>query len=388
MAIPLTYNFRNVAQRPVATAATAIGIGLTVAVLLAALALAEGFRSTVKSAGSPDNVLILSNGADSEVMSWFQRGSADILSANPHVAPGPGGHAMATFDMVATANLPRVGQKGVSNIRVRGIDLPTVDVRATPVIVQGRMFVPGTDEVIVGRGIAPRFEHCAVGDEIRIQRRLLKVVGLFATSGSAYESEIWGDRNVLMPLFHREGGFAVGLMRMKDPAAFAALKAELEHDPRLGVDVKREDQFYAEQSQGVAMLVTVLGGFITVIMAVGAILGAANTMFAAVSGRTREIATLLVLGFSPAAVMASFVAESVMISLVGGALGCLLALPINGITTSTTNFQSFSEVTFQFRVTPQLMLVALAFSVVLGVVGGFFPALRAAGQPIARTLRG
>jgi len=193
---------------------------------------------------------------------------------------------------------------------------------------------------------------------------------------------------VLMPLFHREGGFAVGLMRMKDPAAFAALKTELEHDPRLGVDVKREDQFYAEQSQGVAMLVTVLGGFITVIMAVGAIFGAANTMFAAVSGRTREIATLLVLGFSPAAVMASFVAESVMISLVGGALGCLLALPINGITTSTTNFQSFSEVTFQFRVTPQLMLVALAFSVVLGVVGGFFPALRAAGQPIARTLRG
>jgi len=214
------------------------------------------------------------------------------------------------------------------------------------------------------------------------------LVGLFATGGSAYESEIWGDGATLMPLFHREGVYAVGLLHLKDPARFDAVKAELEHDPRLNVAVKREDLFYAEQAQGVTIMVTVLGLFITVIMAVGALFGAANTMFAAVSGRTREIATLLVLGFSPVAVMLSFVFESMLIALVGGVLGCIIALPINGITTSTTNFQSFSEVTFQFRVTPQLMLLALAFAAVLGALGGFFPALRAANQPIAQTLRG
>jgi ABC-type lipoprotein release transport system permease subunit len=388
MAIPFVYNVRNVVQRPVATAATAIGIGLTVAVLLAALALAEGFRSTLRSAGSPDKVLVLSSGADSEVMSGFPRSAGDILRANPHVASGPGGRAEATLEMVATTNLPRIGQKGSSNIRVRGIDVATVAVRAEPVMVAGRMFTPGTDEIVVGRGIATRFEHCAVGDQIRIQRQMLTVVGLFATGGSSYESEIWGDANVLQPLFHRQGGYQVALMRMKDPSTFAAFKKELESDPRLGVDVQREDLYYAEQSQGVAILVTVLGGFITVIMAVGALFGAANTMFAAVSGRTREIATLLVLGFSPFAVMLSFVVESVFIALIGGVLGCVIALPINGITTSTTNFQSFSEVAFQFKVTPALMLAALVFAAILGVMGGFFPALRAANQPIARTLRG
>jgi len=387
MAIPFVYNVRNVVQRPVATITTAVGIGLTVAVLLAALALAGGFRGTLRSAGSPDNVMVLSSGADSEVMSAFARSAGDILRANPHVATDAGGRPLATLEMVATTNLARVGQSGFSNIGVRGIDPASVGVRATPVIVEGRMFVPGAEEVIVGRGISTRFEHCRVGDELRVQRRMLKVVGLFSAGGASYESEIWGDQNVLMPLFHREGGYQVALLRMKDPARFAEFKHELETDPRLGVGVKREDLYYAEQSEGVALMVTVLGSFITVIMAVGALFGAANTMFAAVSGRTREIATLLVLGFSPFAIMASFITESVIISLAGGVLGCLLALPINGITTSTTNFQSFSEVAFRFQVTPQLMLVALVFSGLLGLVGGFFPALRAAGQPIARTLR-
>jgi putative ABC transport system permease protein len=388
MAIPFVYNVRNVIQRPVSTLTTAVGIGLTVAVLLAALALAGGFRSTLQAAGSPDKALILSSGADSEVMSGFSRNAGDILRSSPYAATGADGRTDVTLEMVATTNLPRIGQRGSSNIRVRGVDLPTLHVRADVRIVEGRMFVPGTDEVIVGRGIATRFEHCSVGSEIKIQRRLLKVVGLFGTGGSSYESEVWGDENVLMPLFHRDGGYQVALVRMKDPSRFAAFKKELENDPRLGVEVKREDLFFAEQSQGVAVMVTVLGGFITLVMAVGALFGAANTMFAAVSGRTREIATLLVLGFSPLAVMASFVVESVITAVIGGVLGCLLALPINGITTSTTNFQSFSEVAFQFRVTPQLMGFALVFSAILGAFGGLFPALKAARQPIARTLRG
>jgi putative ABC transport system permease protein len=388
MGIPLVYNVRSVAQRPVATLTTAIGIGLTIAVLLAALALAGGFRSTVTAAGSPEKVVVLVNGADSEVMSWFGQDAAAIMRANPGVAVGPGGRPEATFDMVATTNLPRVGQKGSSNLRVRGVDLATVAVRVKPEIIEGRMFTPGSDELIVGRGIATRFENCKVGDHLRIQKRLLSVVGMFSAGGSAYESEIWGDGRALMPLFHREGVYAVGLLRMKVPSRYEAFKRELEHDPRLGVSVKREDLFYAEQSKTLTTLIRVLGIFVTVIMAIGALFGAANTMFAAVSGRTREIATLLVLGFSPGAVMLSFVVESVILALIGGVLGCVLALPINGITTSTTNFASFSEAAFQFKVTPQLMLIALVFSAVLGAMGGFFPALRAAHQPIARTLRG
>jgi putative ABC transport system permease protein len=387
MAIPLAYNVRNVLQRPASTAATAVGIGLTVAVLLAALALAAGFRATMRAAGSPDKALVLSSGADSEVMSGFARSAGDILRAHPGVAVGPDGRAQISTEMVATTNLPRLGQKGSSNVAVRGIDLATIGVRVTPKIVAGRMFTPGTEEVIVGKAIATRFAHCQVGDRIKVQRRQLQVVGLFTAGGAGYESEVWGDQNVLMPLFHRDGGYQVALLRMKDPSTFAAFKKELESDPRLGVAVQREDLYYAEQSQGVAMLVTVLGGFITLIMAVGALFGAVNTMFAAVGGRTREIATLLVLGFSPFAVMTSFMIESVLIAVMGGVLGCLIALPINGITTSTTNFQSFSEVAFAFRVTPTVMLIGLIFSAVLGLVGGFVPALRAAREPLASGLR-
>jgi putative ABC transport system permease protein len=388
MAIPFVYNVRNVIQRPVATLTTAVGIALTVAVLLAALALAGGFRTAIVSAGSPERAVILSSGADSEVMSAFTRSAGDILRSSPLIATTPDGRPLASLEMIATSNLSRVGQKGSSNIRVRGIDLATVGIRATPVIVEGRMFSPGSDEIIVGRGIGTRFANCRVGDHIKVQRHDLRVVGWFSTNGSAYESEVWGDINVLAPLFHRENGYQVALVRMKDPARFAEFKNELEHDPRLGVSVKREDLFYADQSDTESKMVIFLGSFITIIMAVGAIFGAANTMFAAVSGRTREIATLLVLGFSPFSIMVSFVFESVVVAVIGGALGCLLALPINGITTSTTNFQSFSEVAFRFRVTPQLIVLALGFSVALGAFGGFFPALKAARQPIAQTLRG
>ncbi len=388
MAIPLVYNVRNVAQRPVATAATAIGIGLTVAVLLAALSLAEGFRQTQVKAGSHDKAIVIGKGSDSEVMSGFSTEAGAIIRANPNIATGPDGRALASLEMVATTNLPRLGQKGSSNIRVRGVDPATIAVRATPKIIEGRMFQPGADEVIVGRRLAARFADCRVGDRLKFQRRVFTVVGLFETGGSSYESEIWGDLNVLAPVFHRDGGYQVALLKVGSDAAYDRLKKDLEDDPRLGVDVKREDDFYAEQSVGVTTMVRVLGVFITVIMAVGAIFGAANTMFAAVAGRTREIGTLLVLGFSPFAVMISFMVESTIVALIGGVLGCLIALPINGITTSTTNFQSFSEVAFQFRVTPQLMVDALIFAAVLGLIGGFFPALRAARQPIARTLRG
>jgi len=387
MAIPLVYNVRNVIQRPVGTLTTAAGIGLTVAILIAALALAIGFRTTLVTTGSPDKVVILRKGADSEISSGVGRDEVEILRALPDVAIGGDGRPEFSAEMVVVSNLKRIGQPGSSNVTLRGVDLASIGVRATPQMVAGRMFTPGTDEVVVGRKIAPRFEHCAIGDKIVFQNRPFTVVGHFATGGSSLESEIWGDANVLMPVMHRENAYQVALFRMKDPSRFDALKRLIERDPRLGVQADREDRFYTEQSAALTVVLSTVGVFITVIMSVGALFGAANTMFASIGARTREIATLLVLGFRPGAIMASFVIESVLIGLIGGVLGCLIALPINGITTSTTNFQSFSEVAFAFRVTPFTLLIGMVFAAGMGLVGGFLPALRASRQSLAAALR-
>ncbi|MBI3540497.1 MAG: ABC transporter permease [Candidatus Eisenbacteria bacterium] len=386
MAIPLTYNVRNVLQRPVSTLTTAIGIGLTVAILIGALALAAGFRASLVSTGSPNNAMVLRKGADSEISSGISRAAAEILRSHPSVALGADGRPLASAEVVLVANKPRLGQTGSSNLTVRGVDPTAIPVRGKVSIIEGAMFTPGTDEVIVGRRVAARFANCAIGDRIRLQQRDFKVVGHFASGGSAFESEIWGDAAVLGPALDREG-FQTVVYRMKDPSRFEAIKRELEADPRLQVQVQREQAFYAEQSRAFTGLITGIGAFITGIMAVGAVFGAMNTMFATVGTRRREIATLHVLGYSPWSIMTSFVIESVFLAMIGGAIGCLLALPINGITTSTTNFQSFSEMAFAFSVTPAVLLAGFLFSVVLGLVGGFLPALRAARQPISASLR-
>ncbi len=387
MAIPLVYNVRSVLRRPVGTFTTALGIGLTIAILIAALALAEGFRSTLVSAGSPDNALILRKGADSEISSGVGLDATNIICAGSDVASGPDGRPLCSAEMVVVSNLKRIGQPGSSNVTLRGVDLAAIATRVTPKIVDGRMFAPGGDEVVVGRKIAGRFEQCRIGDVLVFQKRPFKVVGHFTTGGSSFESEIWGDSKVLMPVMHREGAYQVVTFRMKDPSRFPAIKKMLEEDPRLGVQVDRESEFFAEQSRVLTTALRTVGIFITVIMSVGALFGAANTMFASVGARTREIATLLVLGFRPAAVMASFVVESVIIALIGGAIGCVLALPINGLTTSTTNFQSFSEVAFSFSVSPSLVVAGMVVATAMGVLGGFLPALAAARLSLAAGLR-
>ncbi|HTO90027.1 MAG TPA: ABC transporter permease [Candidatus Sulfotelmatobacter sp.] len=389
MAIPFVYNLRNVQQRPVATLTTAVGVGLTVSIFIGALALAAGFRAALISTGSPDNVILLRKGADSEISSGISRDAVNILRAYSDVKAGPDGRPLVTADLVVVTNKDRLGMKGSSNVTVRGVDPAGVGVR-THLVIQpgGRMFTPGTDEVIVGTRVAKRFANCAIGDRIVFQQRSFEVVGHFTAEGSAFESEIWGDASVLGPALGRENTFQTVTFRMKDPSRFDALKAEIERDPRLQVQAKREKDFYAEQSEFFTNLITGVGVFITLIMAIGAVFGAANTMYAAIGARTREIATLLVLGFRPGAIMVSFLVESVLICLLGGVIGCLIALPINGIATSTTNFQSFSEVGFAFAVTPPALLAGLIFSVLMGLFGGFFPALRAARQVPATALRG
>src|SRR6266545_1253219 len=388
MAIPLSYNMRNVLQRPISTLTTAVGIGLTVAIFIGALALTSGFRAAMLSTGSSDNAIALRKGADSELSSGIGRDAANILRAHPDVALGPDGRPLASADLVVVTNKQRLGQPGSSNVTVRGVDAEALVLRREIRIVAGRMFTPGTDEVIAGRRIARRFANCAIGDHIRFGQRAFTVVGQFGAGGSAFESEIWGDNPVIMPALQRDDVFQSVTFRMRDPSRFAALKQELEADPRLQIQLKRERDFYEEQSGLLSRVVLPLGVFITIIMAVGAMFGAMNTMYAAVGARTREIATLLVLGFSPFAILVSFLFESLFLALIGGAIGCVLALPLNGITTSTTNFQSFSEVAFAFRITPAALASGMIFSALMGLVGGFFPALRAARQTIAISLRG
>ncbi len=387
MALPLSYNVRNVLQRPVSTLTTAIGIALTVSILIGALALASGFQAAMRQSGDPRNVVCVRKGADGEISSGVTRDAANILAALPEVAAGPGGRPLVSPEVVVVNNRARRGQTGNSNLTVRGIDPAALALRSGVRIVEGRMFAPGTAEVVVGDKVAPRFAGCEVGDRIRFGQRDFTVVGHFSAEGASFESEIWGDNAVLMPVF-RGDVFQSVTFRMKDPARFAALKREIERDPRIGVDVYQESDWYARQSELLTNLIRGLGIFITLVMGVGAIFGAMNTMFAAVGARTSEIATLLVLGFSPFAIMVSFMIESVLIALVGGLLGCLIALPINGIVTSTTNFMAFSESAFAFRVGPPELLAGVIFAALLGVVGGFLPSLHAARQPIARTLRG
>ncbi len=387
MALPVSYNLRNLFQRPVSTLTTAVGIALTVAILIGALALASGFQQAMKQSGDARNAFVVRKGADGEISSGVGRDAANIIAALPEIATGPDGRALVSPEVVVVTNRPRRGLPGNSNLTVRGVGPGALPLRGTVRIVEGRMFAPGTAEIIVGDKVAPRFAGCEVGGTLRFGQRDFTVVGHFQADGASFESEIWGDNAVLMPVFRGEV-FQSVTFRMKDPARFDAIRKQLTSDPRLGVDVYRESDWYARQSELLANLIRGLGIFITLVMGFGAIFGAMNTMFAAVGARTREIATLLVLGFSPLAIMTSFMLESVLIALLGGALGCLLALPINGITTSTTNFSSFSESAFAFQVGPPELIAGMVFAALLGVIGGFLPSLHAARQPIARTLRG
>jgi ABC-type lipoprotein release transport system permease subunit len=388
MAIPLVYNVRNVMQRPWTTLATGWGIAMVVMILVGAFALASGFQAALVESGRTDNAIVLRVGADGEISSAVSRDGANILRALPDVATGPDGRPLVSTDMVVLTNLPRRGQQGSSNVTIRGVDPASLGLREQVKVVQGRMFAPGTSEVTVGQRISKRFEGLSIGDQVILGQQSFAVVGLFTAEGTAFESEIWGDNAVLMPALNREGAFQSVTFRMRDPSRFAALEKQLESDPRLGVQVKTERAFYAEQSRLLAGVIRGAGVIITLIMAVGAIFGAMNTMYAAVGQRSREIAVLLTLGFTPWAIMTSFLFESVILALVGGVLGCVLALPINGITTSTTNWSSFSELAFAFRVTPTGIGLGLAFSAVLGLVGGFLPARQAAKQSLAASLRG
>jgi putative ABC transport system permease protein len=386
--IPLIYNLRSVTQRPVSTALTALGVGLVVAVFVAMLALANGFVAALATTGSSDNVLLLRRGADSELSSGIPREAISIISASPHIAAASDGRPLVSPETYIVLNIRRMGgdEFQVANVVARGVSDKAFEVRRSIEVVEGRRFASGQSEICVGTKLRGRFENVEVGNTLRFGNRDWKVVCRFTADGSSFESEIWGENEQFQNVF-RGNSFQDVAFRLKDPGAFEEVKRAFLADQRLQVDAHRESEFYASQSELLGNILRFLAVMITGIMAVGAVFGAVNTMYAAVSSRTPEIAVLLTLGFHPRSVLASFLAESAVIALIGGVIGCLLALPINGVVTSTTNWASFSEVAFSFRVTPQLLVAGVVFAVVMGVVGGFFPARRASKLPVIQALR-
>lgn len=385
MKIPTIYNIRSVLRRPATSASTAAGIALVVLTFVGMLALANGFRAALIETGRPDNVLVLRGGADAELSSGISRQNASIIKALPYVARAADGRPLASADVFVVVTMDRF-DGSQANVPVRGVDFEAFELRNDIRVVEGRMIEPGRPEVVVGKGLAGRVEGAAVGDRMRFGQREWTVVGVFEAGGGAFESEVWGENELLMTAF-RGPVYQSVTFRLADPAQFDEAVAALRDDPRLEVDVYRESEFYAGQSELLGSVLRFLAIFVTSIMAVGAVFGAVNTMDAMVRNRTREIAVLLTLGFRPRSVLASFLLESLIIALVGGVIGCLLALPINGITTSTTNFQSFAELVFAFRITPGILAQGLAFAAIMGVLGGFLPARRAARQTIATALR-
>ena len=388
MKIPLIYNIRSVSQRPVSTLLTALGIGLVVAVFVAMLALANGFIAALVKTGSPDNVLLLRRGADSELASGIPREAISIIGSSPHIATAADGRPLMSPETYIVINIPRLGgnEFEVANVVARGVSDKAFEVRRSIKIIEGRRFASGQSEICVGSKLKGRFNNVNVGDVLRFSNRNWSVVCRFTADGSSFESEIWGENEQFQNVF-RANSFQDVAFRLKDPAGFEDAKRAFLADQRIQIDAHRESEFYASQSELLGNILRFLAIMITSIMAVGAVFGAVNTMYAAVSSRTPEIAVLLTLGFHPRSVLASFLAESAVIAFLGGILGCLLALPINGVVTSTTNWASFSEIAFAFRVTPQLLLAGLTFAVVMGVIGGFFPARRASRLPVIQALR-
>lgn len=383
--IPLAYNLRNLAARRVSTGLTALGIALVAWVFIFTLALAGGFQAALTTTGTPENAVIIRKGSTSELMSILSREAAGAIESQGEIAKARDGTPLAASELMVVWNLPRKSGT-TTNVVVRGVGPKSFALRPQVKLVRGRMFQRGLDEIIVGRMVAERFQHCDVGDQLKLAGREWTVVGVFDSKGRAYDSEIWGDVELFMPVFDRPVYQSLTL-RLAEPGYLAPLKKRLESDPRMDVEVDREDSFYAKQSGQLSTMLRVLGLFVTSIMSLGAIFGALNTMYAAVGTRTREIGALRAIGFSRGAILTSFLIESVLLALLGGVLGCLLALPVRSFTTGTMSFATFSELAFRFQVTPGMLLLGLAFSAFMGLLGGFLPARRAATMPIVDSLR-
>jgi len=386
MGLISNYNLRSMVVRKGTAAMTAGGIAMVVAVFVMTLAIAQGFRATLVASGSPGNAIVLRKSSTAETTSAVLRPDLPIVESLPQVARDADGRPLSSAELLTIIALPRQTDNQPANVPVRGVGPRAFDVRETLKFVEGRRFAPGTREINVGRLAVGRFKGLTLGTDVKFGSTTWKVVGIFTADDAAFESEIWGDIDLMMPAFQRNGYQSV-TVKLADPSMFESFKTAVEGDPRLYLQPKREQDYYAEQSQAMTTVIRVFGTFVTLILSIGAMFGAMNTMYAAVAYRTREIGTLRALGFSRFRIVTAFLAESIALAVVGGAIGCILALPVHGLSTGTTNFSSFTEVAFKFRITPGLMVGGLIFSAVMGAVGGLLPAIRAARIPVARALR-
>ena len=388
--IPLSYNLRSLFVRKTTTIATALGIGLVVFVLASALMLSAGIEKTLVTAGQPDHAIVLRKGSDTEMASSIETKTVGLISAAPGVKK-EGTAPIASGEIVVVIALDKLGaaEGAVSNVLVRGMNEQGRTLRSDVKIVEGNWPRPGTDEVAIGRGIVGNFKGMQIGESFDLKKnRPMKVVGVFEAGGSSFESEIWADADIARGAFGREGLVNSVTVRLESPSAFDGFKAAMENDKQLGLEALLERDYYEKQSQGTKLFFTIMGTVITLFFGVGAIIGAIITMHAAIAQRQREIGTLRALGFSRLSILFSFLLESVMLALLGGVVGIVAALCVSFFKFSTMNFATWQEITFKFDPDPVLLGIGLLAGAGMGIIGGFFPALRAARVSPLEALRG
>jgi putative ABC transport system permease protein len=382
-----TLNLRTIRQRLSSSFVSVVGIAGVVAVFVAMLSMAAGFQKTMASTGSPESVIVMRSGADSEMTSILYRQDANIIGDAPGVrreADGP----VISPELFVIVDLPKKTTNTTANAPLRGVGPHVLHVRPNVKIVAGRMFEPGRNELVAGRAAAAQFAGVDVGRTLTLGKNTWTIVGVFDAGGTVSDSELWCDAAILAPAYQRGSTFQTVFVRLETPEAFTKFKDALTTDPRLNLKVVREKEYYAEQSQMVTNLITTMGTFIALLMGIGAVFGAVNTMYSAVAARTREIATLRALGFGAVPVVVSVLVESLALAAVGGVIGGVIAyLGFNGFETSTINWQSFSQIGFAFAVTPALIVSGVVYALVMGLLGGFLPAIRAARLPIVSALR-
>jgi putative ABC transport system permease protein len=395
MAIPISYNVRNLRLRKGLTVMTALGIALTVTTAIFLMALLAGLHRAFVNSGNPLNVLVLRKGSEAELSGGFDASLYPTLKTLPGIAKDSHGEPMTSGEWVVVIILPRRDGTGEVNVTVRGMMPDGLEMRQLPgpddhpgvKLIAGEWFHTGQREVVVSKSIRDRFTHANIGETMEFGKGSWKVVGVFDAGGSAYESEVWGDVNQMASDFDRQGGFSSAYLHATDPIAADALKNRVSDDQRLKLEGMLETDYYAKQTSSGAPI-KVIGIVVAFIMAIGSIFAAMNTMYAAVAYRGREIATLRVIGFSRPSILTSFVLESLLLALLGAAAGILLMLPFNGMQTGTSNAVTFSEVVFALRITPQVAMYAIVFALIMGFVGGLAPAWHAARQNILNALRG
>ena len=375
---------RNVRTRWQVSLLAVIGIGLVVTVFVALMAMRTGFTMALRSTGVPENAMVVQRGSASELTSWVPLDHRNKIVVDPRVAVASDGRPMASPEIVVVGAMPRRTDGLQTNVTIRGVTPKAFEVRGGIEIKQGRNFQPGIDEIIVGRRIADRIQGLDLGATIPIQKHHWKIVGIFTSRGGAFESEIWGDLDTMAGPFRRQGGSNSLAVRLKDPKALEGFDRWIRDDPEMQLQAV---EYYEDQAGGLSATLLFLVAFVSIIMGIGAVFGAMNTMYAIVAARTREIGTLRALGFSRRSILFSFVVESVILAFAGGLFGCLLAFPINGFSTASGQTPSFSEVAFAFQITPNILAWGLVFATIMGFFGGLLPAFRGARLPITSALR-